>query len=1090
MKPIKLVMSAFGPFRGVVELQFSDIGSRGLFLISGDTGAGKTTIFDAISFALYGNASGENRTPDSFRSDYANDDEETYVELTFSHKGNEYYVKRNPSYKRMKKRGTGTTDEKASAVFNVADDRVITGYAPVTEAVTELLGIDWKQYKQIAMIAQGEFLQLLTADSNERGLIFRKVFSTQMYDQIQKKLKELGNKLKYQLEDIDKSVVQYLFNIIYSENSVHKEAFKDWKKTKDIHQVSKMMELLSSMIKEDKEEYGVEKKCNEELNKEITKKASEIAEGKQINGLILSKKQSEEEYSKLLEEAQVIKAKEETYVLAEKALYVVKPAADTFIRIKRELKGLNEEIKSGEEEKTRLESERKILLDKYKVNQENKPKIISLYGQINDKKSELRKYEIIEEQTKQKEELSLTKIKLENVIKKLSDQKESIVKEQEIKELQFIKYSDTEKNLLICDNELQKIITLINGFNKMLVSIRNLYSEQSTLTNLQGLFRTMEEGYKPIRDGYQEMEAYFLREQAGLLGKSLAPGHPCPVCGSIQHPSIATLTVDAPSEQDLKEEKAKQDKAHEQMINASNKCDNQKTKIAILIDTIIINVEEILGLDSNINKSNGGGKPKTNVEIHEIEKAVKDKLSKAYEDKETLEHKLKELNEEINYKKECGDRLIAIKEQLQSLDQDLSQSKENLSVTSNKISMMEGTLRTLREGMAYNTKIEAEGAIKILEEEHNNLQMELEKAEKAYQDNEGKLGNTTAVLMDNKKKQLIRAEEHQTAKADYQLKLQKCGFLQKDQPSSSINDMTNTIIINSMEFTKDELLIAVKKYNDFLLDEGPLSELKRTVDDYYKIKENLEERISRLKEEIKDYTLRDIDKLLEEQKELNQSKSQCEEMINQIYSRLNNNLGIHKRVEENNKEQEKIREEYLTYIDLSKTANGELSGKSKIAFEQYVQAFYFERVINEANLRFTKMSNSQYALMRKDDPTNLRSAAGLELEVMDYYTGKARSIKSLSGGESFKAALSLALGLSDVIQSFAGGVEVDAMFVDEGFGSLDRDSLEQAIETLNTLATGDRLVGIISHVNELKERIDKKILIEKSIEGSKLKIVR
>lgn len=1081
MKPIKLVMSAFGPFRGMVELPFTDMGSSGLFLISGDTGAGKTTIFDAISFALYGNASGENRTPDSFRSDYADNDEETFVELTFVHKGKEYYIKRNPSYKRIKKRGTGTTDEKANAIFNLAGGRVVTGYAPVTEAVTELLGIDWKQYKQIAMIAQGEFLQLLTADSNERGLIFRKVFNTQIYDKIQKKLKELGTKLKYQLEDIDKSIVQYLSNAICSEESPHKEIFIDWKKTKDIHQVSKMMGLLSSIIEEDKDEYSIKKKYNDQLNEEIGKKASEITEGKRVNGLILSKKQAKEEYAILLEEAQAIKNKEQAYILSEKALHIVKPVADTFGRIKRELYGLNEEIKNGEDNKSKLEKEAIILLEKYKVNQENKPRITSLLGQISEKKSELKKYQMIDEYTKQKGVLAANQSSLQNIIEELSNKNTNLVKEKETKEILLLKYSDTDKNLLICDNDLQANTSLIKGLNKILEAIGNLYSEQITLSELQESYTRLENEYKPIRDRYQEMEAYFLREQAGLLAKGLASGISCPVCGSTEHPNMATLTEDAPSEQELRDEKRKQDKVHEQMIMASNKCENQKTKIELLIDTIMSNIDEI---DSRIDK-----KSKTKEEIQEIESIVKNKLSKAYEHKEVLKERLKELQKDMKNKKECTDRLTSIKEQLQTLEHELSRNNESLSIATNKISMLEGTLRTLSEGLVYDTKAEAETAIRIIEEEYNNLQLELEKAEKAYQDNDVKLGNTIAVLNDNKKKQRIRAEEHQRAKKEYQLKLLHCGFLVRDETSKKTDNKSDIVKISDMEFNKDDLVLAEDRYKAALLDEDDLRELKRSIDNYYRNKETLEERINRLNDETKDQSLKDIDKLLDEQKALNQSKSECEELINQVYSRLINNQSIYNRIEENNREREKVRDKYLTYNDLSKTANGELAGKSKIAFEQYVQAFYFERVINEANIRFTKMSNSQYALMRKVDPTNLRSAAGLELEVMDFYTGKARSIKSLSGGESFKAALSLALGLSDVIQSFAGGVQVDTMFVDEGFGSLDSDSLEQAVETLNSLTTGERLVGIISHVNELKERIDKKIIIEKSIEGSKLKMI-
>jgi len=287
----------------------------------------------------------------------------------------------------------------------------------------------------------------------------------------------------------------------------------------------------------------------------------------------------------------------------------------------------------------------------------------------------------------------------------------------------------------------------------------------------------------------------------------------------------------------------------------------------------------------------------------------------------------------------------------------------------------------------------------------------------------------------------------------------------------------------------ERIKAGLKRYQSNRISEDDLAALRKSIDLYDKNRESLEEKIKQLKSDTKDQEEKDLEQIAKEQEALNYRKTECEEQSNRIYSRLKNNEIIDKRVEEQKKEQEKVRRDYLTYSDLSKTANGELTGKSKIAFEQYVQAFYFDKVIHEANKRFYKMSNNQYALMRKEDPSNLRSPTGLELEVMDYYTGKPRSIKSLSGGESFKAALSLALGLSDVIQSFAGGIEVDAMFVDEGFGSLDSDSLEQAIETLNSLTMGNRLVGIISHVSELKDRIDKKILIEKSMEGSRLKLV-
>lgn len=1124
MKPIKLVMSAFGPFRGVAEVPFSELGTSGLFLINGDTGAGKTTIFDAVSFALYGNASGENRTTDSFRSDYAEDDEQTYVELHFVHKKKEYSIWRNPSYQRRKKRGQGMTEEKANATLTLPDGRVITGYVPVTEAVTELLGIDWKQYKQISMIAQGEFLELLTADSNVRGMIFRKVFGTQIYDLIQRKLKELSNKLKYQCEDIDKRILQFLDGINCSDENVNKAAIDEWKKSKDINQAEKMMELLAVLIEEDKAEYGVRKKKNDRLSMEITKKAAEYAQAEQINRLLANLKQAEEDCRKLMQNAEEMKREEERYVLAEKALHSVKPAEDAYLRIKREAAELTAYIGKGKEEKTRLEERLKLLLEVYQQKEAAKPRIAELTAQIGQQRAELGKYDRIAEQEKQKAILIEKKKTLEKMIAERTDRKGILTKEQAEKQAEQENYVNLDKAMLLCENQLNQVSNLANQWNKLRIDLRNWSSEKELLFRMQQEYQKAETKYLHRNKEYLEMEAHFFREQAGIMASNLEAGKPCPVCGSTEHPRKAAITQGAPSEEELKDAKAGLDKAHSAMTTASGKSENQKTKVGMLADALRENAAVLIEAEESIPVSDaaefgierieeiaaGRDSGKTtgigeaigqdfgkligkdtdrdtdkNIEkdteldtkrIVELGDVAKDKLSQIGILQGELVHRKLQLQKEQTRRKQCFDRLEEIKHMLQTLEETLNAEMEQLSLVMNELSQANGMLITLKKELKYSTREEAENAVREMEEEGNRLQTELTAAEEDYRKCELSLANVTAVLTDNEKKYGFKQNEKNEAKEVLKQKLVQCGFAEN-------NALTDASAMEGIEAGFD-------RYKNNLMTEADLAAFRKSIDLYYKNRENLEEKIKQLKSDTKDQVEKDLEQIAQEQKELSRQKAECEEQINQIYSRLKNNEVIQRRVEEQNKEQEKVRRDYLTYSDLSKTANGELAGKSKIAFEQYVQAFYFDKVIHEANKRFYKMSNNQYALMRKEDASNLRSSSGLELEVMDYYTGKARSIKSLSGGESFKAALSLALGLSDVIQSFAGGIEVDAMFIDEGFGSLDSDSLEQAIETLNSLTTGNRLVGIISHVSELKDRIDRKILIEKSMEGSRLRLVK
>lgn len=1076
-------MSAFGPFHGVTEVPFTELGSSGLFLICGDTGAGKTTIFDAISFALYGNASGENRTSDSFRSDYAVDDEETYVELTFLHHNKEYIIKRNPSYKRIKKRGAGTTEEKNNAALIMPDGRVISGYIPVTQAVTELLGIDWRQYKQISMIAQGEFLQLLTAGSDERGIIFRKVFSTQIYDNIQRKLKEMSNKLKYQCDDIDKCILQYLGGIICSEESTSKAAIEEWKSNKDINQVIKMMGLLSEILEADKSEYAGKKEENQQLTVQITKKAIEYTKADQVNKMLASLVQAEEDYKKLVIAADEMKKEEIKFRLSEKALHIIKPAEDVYLRIRKELSSLAADIKNGKEEKEQLEKELKVLLQEFQLKEENKPRITSLTAEIGQQKAELGKYDAVAKQEKQKTLLDESRQKLELQVTSLNNQKARLSEEQSERQKEQDKYVNTERDLLLYENQLEHTNNTVSQLKKILTDIHNINTEKGVLGGLQQDYRKAEAEYQQRNSVYLEMEAHFLREQAGVIAATLKAGAPCPVCGSTQHPNIATLTGQAPSEEELKKEKTKFEKSHNAMIAASSKSENQKIKVEMLLTGLQENASLILkseaGDTSEWHQTSADSADTTNIShLSDLSNSAEDMLRQMTAAKGDLEQKQLQLQKDIQQKKLCADRLEEIKEKLQSLEETLSATKEKLSQTANDLSGVEGTISTLKKDLKYAMKQEAEAAIKSLENECSKMQSELTLAEAAYRKCEYSLGNTSAVLAENEKKHENKLTEFNDAEEKLKQKLVICGF---DEEGSDKEGSAKE------RFDEEQ---SIKKYKEVLMTEEELDILRKSIDLYYKNKENLEEKIKQLKQDTKDQEERNLELIIQEQKELDRLKAECEEQINRIYSRLNNNKDIYRKVEEQHKEQAKVRQDYLTMSELSKTANGELSGKSKIAFEQYVQAFYFDKVIHEANIRFNKMSNSQYALMRKEDPTNLKSSTGLELEVMDYYTGKARSIKSLSGGESFKAALSLALGLSDVVQSFAGGIEMDAMFVDEGFGSLDSDSLEQAIETLNSLTTGNRMVGIISHVNELKERIDKKIIIEKSMEGSSLRMVK
>lgn len=887
MKPLKIKISAFGPYKNCIDIDFEKLGESGIFLITGDTGAGKTTIFDSISFALFGEVSGSNRPVPSVRSDFADNDTETFVELEFTHKNKKYKIRRNPAYERTKKRGEGTTKTSADASLEY-DDKVISGTKNVDIKIEEILGINSKQFKQISMLAQGEFLKILFAESKDRTEIFRRIFDTDIYNQIAKRLADKTRIAKAELEQLKD------YFAINSSNIVWKDGIQSVQ-PKDVNElfIQEILEKLQQEIKVNSEQFG---KCQEQISKqsdENSKMEKEITAQKDKNDKIDRCQKLQEEQKVLQEKQEDIKQKE---ILIQKSQEIIN------------------KILPKEDKKKELEKE---ISQKQKVLQDISEKI-----ELGKKKEEkfkqiLELIEIIKVQFQKYSELKDGKTELEDKIRKL----QVIIKEQENKKI-------ASENAQKLEAEWEKLSTEV-----------------------------------------LEKEKEFFKEQAGILAEKLKENEPCPVCGSLHHPNLAIKSTSVLTKEELDNLKEKEEKSRKTLTDATNKVTEINSKIETLIKEF-------------------GEKP--DVELYNKKYAeISEELEKAYN----------QLND--NYKKIMLKDIV-----IESFEYDIFKEK-----ITNKISK------------------EREEFLKLqTQQEENKKQIDelLQKKEKAQN--------------------------------DYQNTLKELGFENEEQYKKSVlNNLQIEIFSKEIEKYKTDVTINATK---------------------------LEE----IQKEIKGFEKVDLTAKIQE---FNNKKQELENMRKQQmeYHRIfENNNRILVDLQTNSKKLDSKIKEFTMVEDLSKIANGTVYGKRRIEFEQFVQASYFDMVIIEANKRLLKMTDNRFLLVRKESSERVSDKIGLELEVIDNYNGKRRDVKSLSGGEAFKAALSLALGLSDVIQSYSGGIVVDTMFIDEGFGSLDTESREQAINTLNQLTDNHKLIGIISHVTELKERIDKKVIVTKSTGGSKITI--
>lgn len=913
MRPVRLVLSAFGPYAGQTVLELDKLGTGGLYLITGDTGAGKTTIFDAITYALYGEASGGEREPAMLRSKYALPETPTEIILTFEYAGERYTVRRNPEYERPARRGSKTAMQKADAELTYPDGRLITKSKEVTAAIREILGIDRIQFSQIAMIAQGDFLKVLFASTTDRMEIFRRIFKTEPYRKLQERLKAETGALSRQCETMQTNIRRE-FGGVQCEAGIVLETELNKAKESALPP-EEMLTLLGRIAA-----YDLSKK--EELQAAAAEADRQLEE---IHHLLGKAEEIEKTKKALIAAHADFK---ESSIRADRLRAVLQ--AEESKRSRRDQ--LTQQILSGREKLPRYD-----LLDTIHKQLERTKKE---YTQTSE---ELARLEALRD--KGKERSAALKAELELRIE-AEIQRETVFHQRE---------------------EAARRKTQLEAFANLLKAYKTLLQNQELSRQTYAAAAARADSLQLL---YLRKTRAFQDGQAGILAASLADGERCPVCGSVSHPHPAVKQQHVPSEAEWKEAQRQSENAKEEAAAASSAAEKIKW--------------EIEGKREEIERS--AAALFLNFTWKELPSAAAKALETAAADAERLNAKLAEIERRVRQKAEIEEQLLEQERRNTETDTAAFVREKELAGLKSEIAAKSGEKDRIAADLEYESKEEALARIAGHEKEKKEMERAFDEAKQAY-----------------------------------------------DTCRSAADSQTGEI--------------------------------------------------KSLSEQLADAPEIDIASEKERKTEVTRQKQETDTALTDVSARIQANRAAFSRIEKEAANLLAAETKYAWVKALSDTANGNLTGKEKIMLETYVQMQYFDRIVARANTRFMMMSGGQYELKRRMDAAAGRSQSGLDLDIIDHYNGSERSVKTLSGGEAFKASLSLALGLSDEIQSSAGGIRLDTMFIDEGFGSLDEESLLQALHVLTNLSGSGRLVGIISHVAELKEKIDRQILVTKQKSG-------
>ena len=1203
MRPLTLEMSAFGPYANCTRLDLEQLGTEGLYLITGDTGAGKTTIFDAITFALFGTASGAYRKPDMLRSKFADPDTETYVELCFAYQGREYTIRRSPAYERPKKRGEGTIMEKESAAL-ITKDGTFTRTPDVNAEIRQIIGLEPSQFTQIAMIAQGDFQKLLMATTRDRKQILQNIFRTQRFEILQDKLRERYNEVKRQYGTAGEYLVQLSESVSIPENDP--EFADEAQKLRDHTLLTEdILHLLDRMETRDRtqfELFDAERRTTEQEIEQLQKllqagnerleKTDLLADVRQELARLheaLTQKQTERDamrshepeskdheaaavrleqllpqYEALRGEAAsiaqkdgTIQEKEAQQSAAEAALADLKKA---LVSAKAELDALSD----AERSKAALDMQEKHLSDQLqqlRALQDEQTRLEALEKKLADAQNTLKaaaeaQHEAetacrntasrMETLSQEQEALSgcdAEAEKLQAALKNNRSQQDVLAETQKAirdTELAAEKLLQAEEQRKAAQEAADSALADAEQTQQQ-ISDQELAKAYGKLLALRQESREKQRAYEQAnsrciaaRTAYQDAYDAFLADQAGILACRLTDGQPCPVCGAKEHPVPAKCAGNVPTEAEirrLQQESERTAEEREQCAVASRSAYKQMTDKeqelpdaeSRLSPALLEAAREPAKLDRQLTLLR---------KQQEDEKQALEKAEQALENaklnlgkaegrlqslRQTAEETLRRNLGEVHWEDAallCETHLAELDAEAQSLQQQITENrqKQDRSIQNRReLEALKNDLQTLKGTLEQHNKA-AEAARTAADTQTGIVQQQealfLEHLQTRFADCSREQADSTMQAA-------VQEITQSLADTGRKLEQETRRIRRRAELAHSIPETEEHIRAAEKELT--ELKLSVKglrssleqqqqRYQDDIAklpypdEEQVHAEIKRLHEAAQTIRTRIQAAEQAFTETEKSISqksgeeaalLQELSRLPEvditaQETALEHAVSRKEDIVSkqqELHARLEHNSAQRKLIAERARQIAVLEKEYQIWEILSQTASGRVAGKDKVSLETFVLTKYFDKVIVRANGLLRIMTGGQYQLERRMERKSGNAADGLELDVLDLWNGTERNVQTLSGGESFMASLALALGLSEEIQSGAGGIRLDSMFIDEGFGSLDEKSLQTAIRALTELSGGERLVGIISHVADLKQQVEKQIVVRKDHQG-------